>query len=256
LSAFPTVFVSHGAPLLAVEDGPAHRFLRGFGESLGRPRAIVVASAHWTTREAAVCAVAQPETIHDFGGFPRALYQLSYSAPGDPALAQRMVQLLSVANIDCAPDERWGLDHGAWVPLLLMYPSADIPVLQLALQPQRGPRHHFELGCALSALREEGVLIFGSGGITHNLGELAAPGSPPLQWAADFSEWIHETITAGDAAALLDYRRLAPRAERNHPTEEHLLPLFVAAGAASSRGRRVHTSTTYGTLMMDAYTFD
>ena len=255
MNAFPAVFVSHGAPLLAIDDGPAHRFLRSFGETLGRPRAIVVASAHWTTQAPAVCAVAQPETIHDFGGFPRALYQLTYPAPGDPVLAQRVSQLMAAANIECVLDERWGLDHGAWVPLMLMYPSADIPVLQLALQPQRGARHHLELGRALAPLRDEGVLILGSGGITHNLGELSAPDSPLVKWAADFGDWIHATITAGDEPAMVDYRKLAPQAARNHPTEEHLLPLLVAAGAGG-RGRRVHTSTTYGSLMMDAYAFD
>jgi 4,5-DOPA dioxygenase extradiol len=255
LSTFPAVFVSHGAPLLAIEDGAAHRFLRGFGETLGRPRAILVASAHWTTQAPAVCAVAQPETIHDFGGFPRALYQLTYPAPGDPALAQRVTQLLAGANIECATDGRWGLDHGAWVPLMLMYPSADIPVLQLAIQPHRGTRHHLELGRALAPLRDEGVLILGSGGITHNLGALSAPAAAPVAWAVAFSDWMHETITAGDDDALVDYRNRAPQAAQNHPTEEHLLPLLVAAGAGG-RGRRVHTSTTYGSLMMDAYSFD
>ena len=188
MNAFPAVFVSHGAPLLAIEDGAAHRFLRGFGETLGRPRAILVASAHWTTAAPAVCAVAQPETIHDFGGFPRALYQLTYPAPGDPLLAQRVTQLLAGAKIECSTDERWGLDHGAWVPLMLMYPLADVPVLQLALQPQLGARHHFELGRALAPLRDDGVLILGSGGLTHNLGALSAPAAPPAQWAVAFSE--------------------------------------------------------------------
>jgi len=255
LSTFPAVFVSHGAPLLAIEDGAAHRFLRGFGETLGRPRAIVVASAHWTTESPAVCAVARPETIHDFGGFPRALYRLTYPAPGDPALAQRVARLLADNNIECATDERWGLDHGAWVPLMLMYPSADIPVLQLALQPGRGTRHHLELGRALAPLREERILILGSGGLTHNLGALAAPAAALVQWAVAFSDWMHETITSANEAALVDYRSRAPQAAHNHPTEEHLLPLLVAAGAGGC-GRRVHTSTTYGSLMMDAYAFD
>jgi 4,5-DOPA dioxygenase extradiol len=201
--------------------------------------------------------VAQPQTIHDFSGFPRALYQLAYPAPGAPELAQRAVGLLAQAGIDAALDNSWGLDHGAWVPLMLMYPAADIPVLQIALQPQRGPDHHFELGRALAPLRDEGVLILGSGGATHNLRELGAPDSPPPAWAVEFSAWLNDTITAGQTDALLNYRRLAPHAARNHPTEEHLLPLFVAAGAASTgRGRQVHTSTTYGSLMMDAYAFD
>jgi 4,5-DOPA dioxygenase extradiol len=257
LSAFPAIFVSHGAPTLALEDGAAHQFLRGYGELLGRPRAIVAASAHWATAAPAVCAAATPETIHDFAGFPRALYQIAYPAPGAPALARRAAQLLAHSGIECALDERWGLDHGAWVPLMLMYPAADIPVLQIALQPQLGTRHHYQLGRALAPLRDEGVLILGSGGATHNLRELGPPGAPPPAWASAFSGWLNDTIAAGETEALLDYRALAPQAARNHPTEEHLLPLFVAAGAAASaRGRRVHTSTTYGSLIMDAYVFD
>jgi 4,5-DOPA dioxygenase extradiol len=224
---------------------------------LGRPRAIVVASAHWTTAAPAVCAVATPKTIHDFSGFPRALYQLSYPAPGAPALAQQAAELLAKAGIDCALDQDWGLDHGAWVPLLLMYPAADIPVLQIALQPHLGTAHHYALGRALAPLREEGVLILGSGGATHNLRQLGSPDTQPPVWASDFSGWLHDTISAGKTEALLDYRALAPKAAQNHPTEEHFLPLFVAAGAAASaHGRRVHTSTTYGSLMMDAYAFD
>lgn len=251
---FPAVFVSHGAPLLALEDGPAHQFLRGYGASLGRPTAIIVASAHWTTAAPALCSNATPQTIYDFGGFPRALYELKYPAPGNPELARRTAGLLKAANIDAALDATWGLDHGAWVPLMLMYPAADIPVLQLALQPQFGTRHHHALGRALAPLREEGVLILGSGGATHNLRELA-PGAAPVAWARDFSDWLERTVTSGDSDALLDYRARAPQAARNHPTEEHLMPLFVTAGAGSA-GRRVHTSTTYGSLMMDAYAFD
>jgi 4,5-DOPA dioxygenase extradiol len=256
VSAFPAVFVSHGAPTLALEDGVAHQFLRGFGETLGRPRAILVASAHWLTPAPSVCAVETPKTIHDFGGFPRALYQLSYPAPGAPELAEQVIELLAAAGIVAEPDQEWGLDHGAWVPLMLMYPAADIPVLQIALQPQLGAQHHFALGRALAALREDGVLILGSGGATHNLRELGPSALPPA-WARDFSDWLNEKIGNGDTDALIHYRTLAPQAARNHPTEEHFLPLLVAAGAATTgRGRRVHTSTTYGSLMMDNYVFD
>jgi 4,5-DOPA dioxygenase extradiol len=257
VTAFPAVFVSHGAPTLAIDDGAAHQFLRGYGEALGRPRAVVVASAHWATSAPAVCAVNTPKTIHDFSGFPRALYQLAYPAPGSPALARRVAELLAKAGIDCALDQNWGLDHGAWVPLLLMYPAADIPVLQIALQPQLGTQHHYALGRALAPLRDEGVLILGSGGATHNLRQLGAPDTPPPAWASDFSDWLHNTIASGQIETLLNYRALAPKAAQNHPTEEHLLPLLFAAGAgAGGHGRRVHTSTTYGSLMMDAYAFD
>ncbi len=257
MTVFPSVFVSHGAPILVLEDGAAHQFLLRFGNTLGRPSAIIVASAHWATAAPAVCSVNAPKTIHDFSGFPRALHELTYPAPGAPALAQRASELLSKAGIDCALDQNWGLDHGAWVPLLMMYPAADIPVMQIALQPQMGTQHHYALGRALAPLREEGVLILGSGGATHNLRQLGSPDAQPPAWASDFSDWLHDTIAAGGTEALLNYRALAPKAAQNHPTEEHLLPLFVAAGAGScARGRRVHTSTTYGSLMIDAYAFD
>lgn len=257
MSRFPAVFVSHGAPTLALEDIEANRFLRGLGDQLGQPRAIVVASAHWLTAAPAVCATAQPATIHDFSGFPPALYEISYPAPGNSELAHRIADLLAAAGLQSTLDTQWGLDHGAWVPLMLMYPGANIPVLQIALQPQLGTRHHFNLGRALAPLREEGVLILASGGATHNLGELSAPGTPPPSWATDFSRWLYDTLAAGNSEALLDYRRLAPQAVRNHPSEEHFLPLLVAAGAGlTPQGRRLHTSNSYGSLMMDAYAFD
>lgn len=257
MSNFPAIFVSHGAPTLALDDIEANVFLRGLGEQLGRPRAIVVASAHWLTAAPAVCATAQPATIHDFSGFPPALYEISYPAPGNPALAHRIVDRLAAAGLHATLDTQWGLDHGAWVPLMLMYPGADIPVLQVALQPPLGTSHHFDLGRALAPLREDGVLILASGGATHNLRELSAPGTPPPVWATDFSRWLHVTLAAGDREALLDYRRRAPQAVRNHPSEEHFLPLMVAAGAGvTPHGRRLHTSNSYGSLMMDAYAFD
>jgi len=252
-SLFPTLFVSHGAPTLAIEDGPARRFLSGLGDSLGRPEAIAVISAHWTTPTPRVGTSAQPDTIHDFGGFPEEMYRLRYAAPGAPKIAARAAELLSAT-----PDSTRGLDHGAWVPLMLMYPNADIPVFQVSVQPRLGPDHAYAIGTALAPLREDGVMILASGSITHNLAALdwdAADAADPR--AAAFAEWVDTAIVSNDRAALAAYRTQAPFAAFHHPSEEHLLPLFAALGATApdASGRRIHTSATFGNLMMDAYAF-
>lgn len=260
MSEFPTLFVSHGAPLLAVTEGPAHSFLRGLGDQLGKPSAIVVASAHWETQTPSVTAAAMPRTIHDFGGFPRELYALRYPAPGSAQIASRIVELLQQQGVDgAASDTDRGLDHGAWVPLLLMYPDADVPVLQISLRHLHGMQAHFALGRALSALKSEGVLIMGSGSATHNLMEIGrySPDEPPPSHVHEFNEWLAQHVEAGDWNEIEHYRSRAPHAVRNHPTEEHFVPLAVAWGAASaqSKGRRIHASYTYGSLSMDAYLF-
>lgn len=259
MTPLPAVFVSHGSPMLAIEDQPARRFLAGLGGALPRPRAILAVSAHWLTAAPAVSAATQPETIHDFGGFPEALYRIQYPAPGAPELAARVAALLQAARLDCAQDPVRGLDHGAWVPLMLMYPQADIPVAQLAIQPRLDPAWHASLGAALKPLRDEGVLILGTGSMTHNLREVFnhAPDAPPVGWAADFAAWFATSTAADDRTALLDYRARAPSAVRSHPTDEHLLPFYVALGAATPgvAGTRVHQSFQHGTLAMDAYTF-
>ena len=254
---FPAIFLSHGAPLLAIETGPVHDFLRDLGRTLGHPKAILVVSAHWEERAPRVSTAQQPDTIYDFRGFPEALYRLSYPAPGAPGLAQRAATLLSGADIDIQFDPDRGLDHGAWVPLMLMYPQADIPVTQLSVQTHLGTEHHFRLGEALRPLRDEAVLILGSGSATHNLSAIAF-GSPARQapaWVTEFQDWVAQAVERGNSAELLDYRLAAPHAQRNHPTEEHFLPLFVALGAGE-RGRRIHRSHTYGLLAMDVYRFD
>jgi 4,5-DOPA dioxygenase extradiol len=254
----PTLFVSHGAPTLPLEDVPAREFLRRLSAELPRPEAIVAVSAHWESRAPAVSAAPQPETIHDFFGFPAPLYQLRYTAPGAAATAARVKSLLTVAGLPPHVNGARGLDHGAWVPLMLMYPDADVPVIQLALQPHLGSEHHLRLGAALSSLRDEGVLILGSGGATHNLREFRghAADDPLEGYAEEFAQWLADTLERGDRQALANYRSLAPSAVRNHPSEEHLLPLHVAAGAADGPGRRIHESSTYGILAMDAYRFD
>jgi 4,5-DOPA dioxygenase extradiol len=255
----PSLFLSHGAPTLPLTDTPARTFLQQLGNSLERPKAILVISAHWETAVPTVNAVDSNETIHDFGGFPRALYDLRYSAPGAPTLAARVADQLRASGLDCNIDRRRGLDHGAWVPLLLMVPQADIPVLQLSVQPHLGPAHHLRVGRALAALRQEGVLIIGSGSFTHDLSEFRGHGANDAapDWVNNFADWFHAALTSGETDKLLDYRRQAPFAVKNHPTEEHLVPLYVALGAAgeNARAERLHASSTYSVLRMDVYAF-
>jgi 4,5-DOPA dioxygenase extradiol len=255
----PSLFLSHGAPTLPLTDTPARAFLSGLGDALPRPKVILVASAHWETSLPMVSAADRNDTIHDFHGFPRQLYELRYPAPGSPSVAARVAELVRASGLDCTIDRRRGLDHGAWVPLLLMYPQADIPVLQLSVQPHLGPRHHLELGRALAPLRQEGVLIIGSGSLTHDLSEFRGHGAndPAPDWVNAFADWFHSTLSAGQTEALLDYRRQAPFASKNHPSEEHLLPLYVALGAAGAcaHAERLHASSTYSILRMDVYAF-
>jgi 4,5-DOPA dioxygenase extradiol len=258
----PSLFVSHGAPTLPLTESPARAFLVELGQRLPRPKAILAVSAHWETAEPELNAVARNETIHDFYGFPRALYELRYPAPGTPQLAAEIAARLEAAGFGATLDRSRGLDHGAWVPLLLMYPQADIPVLQLSIQTARGPKHHLGMGRALQSLRDQGVLVIGSGSFTHNLAELRLRGSKPDDasppWVDAFADWVDDAITENRVDDLLDYRRLAPFARNNHPTEEHFLPLFAALGAAGegARGERLHSSASYSVLRMDVYAFD
>jgi 4,5-DOPA dioxygenase extradiol len=248
--------------MLALTPCPARDFLAGLGETIGRrPAAILVVSAHWETDRPAVSAAARNETIHDFYGFPPELYRLTYPAPGSAAVAERVAALLAEAGFEPLLDHRRGLDHGAWVPLLLAYPEADVPVLQLSLQTALGPAHHFALGRALAPLRDERILVVGSGSFTHNLREMRGHGIEDAapEWVTAFADWMDAALVGGWTEDLLAYRRLAPFAARNHPTEEHLLPLFVALGAAGPsppRVERLHASATYSVLRMDAYRFD
>ena len=256
----PALFVSHGSPTLPLEQSAATDFLRQLGPSLGRPEAILVVSAHWDTARPAVSAAGQPETIYDFYGFPPELYRLRYPAPGAPKLAERVAGLLEAGGLSAQVDPERGLDHGAWTPLMLMYPQADIPVTQLSIQSRLGPAHHVRLGEALRPLREEGVLIFASGGATHNLRELRHQrGNPePQPWVVEFNEWLARAVLSQNTGDLVGYREKAPHAVRNHPTDEHLIPLFVALGAGGTGAatRRLHSSISSGVISMDAYRFD
>ncbi|GAB2508315.1 class III extradiol ring-cleavage dioxygenase [Pseudoxanthomonas sangjuensis] len=261
MSTLPSLFVSHGSPMTALAPGRVGAQLAGLAAALPRPRAIAVATAHWLARQPLVGGAAQPETVHDFGGFPRELYELQYPAPGDAALADEIAQRIARAGLPATVDPRRGLDHGVWVPLRFLYPQADIPVVPVSIQPMLGPRHQFELGRALAPLRDEGVLLLGSGSITHNLHDFRAGygDGNEAPYVKPFIEWIGQRLAADDVDALLDYRRQAPFAERAHPTDEHLLPLFFAMGAAGSDAlgaRRIDAGIDLGFLAMDIYRFD
>ncbi len=250
----PTLFVSHGSPMLYLEkDVPARDFLASLGSHIPRPKAIVAVSAHWNTEQPAVSLTARPETIHDFYGFPEPLYRLHYDAPGAPELAERVAQLTGAVRA------AYGLDHGAWVPALLAWPEANIPIFQLSVQPYMSPAHHIALGRKLAPLRDEGILVMGSGSATHNLRRLVrgAHGTPPEPWAKAFDDWVADTVEKGDEAALANYRNEAPYAREAHPTDEHFLPLHVAFGAAGegAHGKALHRSFTSGNLSMAAYAF-
>jgi 4,5-DOPA dioxygenase extradiol len=255
----PALFLSHGSPMLAVEPSPARDFLAQLGETLDRPSAILIASAHWETERPELNAVAVNDTIHDFYGFPPALHAMRYPAPGAPQLAEHAAALLREAGLGAELDHARGLDHGAWVPLTLMYPAHDIPVTQLSLQSYLGPAHQLRLGEAIAALRQQNVLVIGSGSFTHNLGRLRRiePDAPPPPDIVAFSDWMHAALVQHRVDDLLAYRTKAPYAAAQHPTDEHLLPLFVALGAAGEHASatRLHASTTYGALRMDAYAF-
>ena len=260
MSTLPSLYVSHGSPMTALQPGATGARLAELAQALPRPKAIVVASAHWLARTPQVGAAARPDTIHDFHGFPPELYRLRYPAPGAPALAARVAELLDRAGLAPRLDPQRGLDHGAWVPLRLLHPAADIPVVPVSIQPELGPAHQYALGRALAPLREEGVLLLGSGSITHNLHDFRAGygSGREAPYVRPFIGWIERKLAAGDVDALLDYRRQAPFAQRAHPTDEHLLPLFFALGAAGdgARAQRIDAGIDLGFLAMDIYRFD
>ncbi|MDO9314608.1 MAG: class III extradiol ring-cleavage dioxygenase [Burkholderiaceae bacterium] len=253
----PALFVSHGAPTFALEPGAAGAALTALGRRLPPLEAVLIVSPHWTTPGLRVTASAWPATIHDFGGFPPALYELQYPAPGDPALAADVVRMLALSGLEATLDAQHGLDHGAWVPMRHLLPAASTPVLQLSMSDTLDARGALRLGEALRPLRKRGVLVVGSGSLTHNLGEFRGPATEAA-YVADFVRWIRQAVTARDLDALVDYRRRAPHAQRAHPTEEHFLPLLVAVGAASETDRVevIEGGTVYGMLSMESYVFE
>jgi 4,5-DOPA dioxygenase extradiol len=264
----PPIFVSHGSPMIALEPGDAGAFLQRLGPAIdaafGRPRAIVSVSAHTAARAPVVLGAARHEAIYDFGGFDPRLNRMRYDAPGDPALATRLAALLRAAGIAAQQVDEGGLDHGAWTALRYVYPQADIPIVPLAFVPGDPPAQQFALGAALAPLADEGILVLGSGSITHNLRRVFAGGGlhpdktrPEIPESAAFRRWFAERSAARDWDALFAYRSQAPHAADMHPTDEHLLPWYVAAGAGGRDAApvRIHASATMGSLGMDAYAF-
>ncbi|MGH8541345.1 MAG: DODA-type extradiol aromatic ring-opening family dioxygenase [Stenotrophobium sp.] len=249
---YRSIFVSHGAPTLALADHPARDFLVELGRSLPKPRAVVVISPHWQTTAFAVKQAGRFTAWHDFGGFPRELYELRYEPPGEPALAARIEAQLADQNLPTQLISDTRIDHGVWIPLMLMFPQADVPVVPVSVR-NAGPEEHLKLGRALAGL-DDGVLILGSGGAVHNLHEISPPGTPAPDWAMRFDDWTRERVTRSDWDELVRYRSLAPEATRAHPTEEHFMPLFVAGGAGAG-ANVLHQSFSYGGLGMAAYGF-
>lgn len=249
--------------MLALDDSlPARHFLRSWKAQFVSeiPKAILVISAHWETSQPTVSCINGPNgTIYDFYGFPKPMYQLKYPAPGAPDLALKVKELLQKAGFSVVKqDTNRGLDHGAWVPLMLMYPEANIPVCQLSLQPHKDGTYHYNLGKALSPLRQQGVLIIGSGSATHNLGALGPNGAPIADWALQFDTWLKESLLNGRYEDVNQYNKKAPYARKAHPEPEHFYPLHVALGAAgdTAKAELIHHSWTNVALSYASYRFE
>ena len=259
-NAMPTMFVPHGAPTFALRPGAAGAALATIAKKLPAPRAIIIISPHWDTAVPTVGSSAQPETVHDFGGFPEELYRIQYPATGCPEGAQEVMQAIQAAGLPAELAPRQGLDHGAWVPLRLMFPEADVPVIPLSLQSRAGPQQAYRLGQALAGLGEKGFLVIASGNLTHNLHDYFVASRNDQQtpsYVRDFAEWIAERVENQGLEDMLNYRVTAPSATRAHPTDEHLLPLYVAWGAAGAdaKAERFYSGIDDYVLAMDAYTF-
>lgn len=259
MARWPTLFVSHGSPMHAIDAGGAGPAWHALVASLPRPRAVLIASAHWETSLPMLTGAAELQTIHDFGGFPEELYRVRYDVPGSPEVAQEAATLLREAELSPSINSCRGIDHGAWVPLKWMYPERDVPVVQVSVQPSLGTAHHLALGRALAPLAERDVLIVGSGHVTHNLRDwfTARAATAPLPYVEAFAHWLETSLVAHDTDAVLAYRECAPSASRAHPTEEHFLPLFVALGAAGTAPvvEKAYSATEGNALSMDAYRF-
>ena len=258
-----SLFISHGSPDLIFHDTVAKQFLERAAESFEPPKGIVIASAHFETERPAIVNDPAPEMIYDFGPIDRRLSEVVYPAPGAPALAEQAASLITDAGIECDLIDRRGYDHGTWVPLSLLYQNADIPIVQLSVQRHLPASHHYNIGKALRPLVDEEILVIGSGSMTHNLAEVFGPQGlkhdrqdREIEWARLFAEWINVQIVTGNVDDLLDYEANAPFARENHPTAEHFLPLMVALGASSNgQGERLHKSTEFAVLAMDAFAF-
>ncbi len=257
MNRLPSLFVSHGAPTYALEPGEAGQRLAQLGRSIERPRAVLVMSPHWITRGLALTAAPMPETIHDFGGFPPELYRLRYPAPGHPELARAAADLLAGAGHSVALDQRRGLDHGAWVPLMHLLPAADVPVVQLSMPAGLDPSSAWKLGEALAPLAADGVLIVGSGSLTHNLVEIRGGDDEGEPYAGEFAQWVRDAAVSLDRERLVHAIERAPHGRRAHPTPDHYLPLPFAAGAAADDAQVevLPGGIRYGVLSMESYLF-
>lgn len=255
-ATMPAVFVGHGSPMNTLERNEHTEAWRAFGRALPRPKAIVAVSAHWYVPETAVTAMAHPRTIHDFGGFPPALHAFEYPAPGEPALAARVQSLLTPLPVRL--DQGWGLDHGTWSVLAHVFPSADIPVVQLAIDRTQPAAFHFDLGARLAPLRDEGVLILGSGNVVHNLGLIRWGGNAdPFPWASQFNDAVLAALDQRDDAPLLDPGHLGEPARLSVPTPEHYLPLLHVLGARRPQDRLdvITDGIALGSISMLSFAF-
>ncbi len=259
--SLPTLFVPHGAPTFALRPGAAGAALVTLASKLERPKAIVVISPHWETREPAVGSAADLETIYDFGGFPSELYTLKYPAHSDAALAQQVAACLQASGYTPRIDPHRGLDHGAWVPLRMMYPTADLPVMPLSIKAHAGPAYHYALGQALQPLTDDGFLIIGTGSITHNLRDYMVcvhNDLPTPDYVTRFADWVDAQLNVGDLQQLIDYRKVCADASQAHPTEDHFMPFFVALGAAgvNPHAERFYAGVDDLVIAMDGYQFN
>lgn len=262
----PTLFLSHGGPNIVTDDTPARDHLRNLAATLpDRPAAIIIVSAHFETEGPVVVSDPNPGMIYDFRGFAPELYQMVYSAPGEPQLAERVAAMIAAAGLPAKLADQRGYDHGVWTPLLLAFPDADIPVVQLSVDPNMDAKYHYRLGQALAALGNENILLIGSGHITHNLSaffSIAREGRQADEALGDkvaaFTGWMESVLIKGDTGELLDWKRKSPFPDDNHPTDEHLMPLFFAIGAAGdgSTGSKIHDSRQMGFFAFDCYRFD
>ena len=257
MARLPSLFISHGAPTFAIEPGLAGALLTQLGKNLPVPKAILLVSPHWMTEQPRACTVTRPSTIHDFGGFPQALYTLQYPAKGHPSFATQALQLLKDSGWNAQADESWGLDHGAWVPLLYLYPAANIPVFQVSMPFDLTAQSAFRFGEILAPLADQGVLIVGSGSLTHNLSEFRLGETQVAPYVTEFVDWIRAAVVRGDKQSLLHAMKIAPNAQRAHPSDEHLLPLMFALGAAADvlPTSIIDGGVQCGVLSMESYVF-
>lgn len=259
----PALFISHGAPNIVLSDLPAKAFLQTMAADWPQPKAILVVSAHFEHDGVAVVTDPNPNMIYDFGGFEAELYKMVYAAPGSVEVAEKALSLLTKAGLNPVRVAKRGYDHGTWNPLILAYPKANIPVVVVSVDPTKDARHHFEIGKALAPLADDGVLIIGSGHITHNLrgffmrGRDARFDAMIKQASAEFVEWVHARVLAGDIDSLLNWEQEAPFAKENHPEAEHFMPFFAALGAGGQQaeGKRLHHSLQSGFFAYDHYAF-